>query len=334
MEKRQIKAAIGIFTICTILFLSLICFVPNESWGAEKPYPNRLINVVVGYAPGATDTYTRPYIELMAEYLGQPMTYVYKPGAGGSIGFSFVSKAKPDGYTLLGCSTGPVITGPLTTEGIDYTYDSFATIARFCDVPVFLAVKADSPFKTVDDIVAAAKAAPGKLSFSSSGVFSSTHFAMELFKKSYGVDLTHVPCQGGGPSVTAFLGGHVSFMASDIGPLAPHVAAGTVRLLALMDDKRIPAYQNIPTFGELGHPDVVWALWYGLIGPKGLSKEIIDTVFGAAKKVDTLKRNEIETQFKKLGVFRSFLNPEEFDKANREHIKSVKELLKTVKLTK
>jgi tripartite-type tricarboxylate transporter receptor subunit TctC len=331
MEKRQIKAMIGIFAICTVLFLSLSSFVLNESWGAEKPYPNRLINVVVGYQPGATDTYTRPYIERMAEVLGQPMSYVYKPGATATIAFSYVSKSKPDGYTLLGCSTGPVITGPLVMEGIDYTYDSFATIARFCDVPVFLVLRSDSPYKTVDDVVKAAKAAPGKLNYSSSGVWSSTHFAMELFLKSYGINMTHVPCQGGGPSVTALLGGHVSMMASDIGPFVSHAAAGTVRFLGLMDEKRIPDYPNIPTFAELGHPDVNWPLWYGLIGPKGLSKEVMDTLVGAAKKVDTEKRAEIEAQFKKLGIFRSFLGPEEFDKSNRALIQNVRELLKTVK---
>jgi tripartite-type tricarboxylate transporter receptor subunit TctC len=175
MEKREVNAMTRILTICCAM-LSLSGFAPNESWGAEKKFPNRVINVVVAYAPGSTDVYTRPYIEKMVEYLGQPMSFVYKPGAAGTVGSSYAAKAKPDGYTLMAANQGPVLLGPVTKEGIDYTYDSFVPICQMVSVPMFMAVKTESPMKTLDDVIAAAKASPGKLTFSTSGVFSHCRF--------------------------------------------------------------------------------------------------------------------------------------------------------------
>jgi tripartite-type tricarboxylate transporter receptor subunit TctC len=313
--------------MCAVLFLN--GFVLSESWGAETKFPNRNINLVIAYNPGATDTYIRPYIEKIQEYLGQSISFVYKPGAAGTVGTSFVAKAKPDGYTLMGCAPGSVILGPITKEGLDYTYDSFMPICRLVMVPMFLAVQAESPFKTVADVIAAAKASPGKLTYSSSGVFGSTHFAMEMFQKSAGIKLTHVPCNGDAPAVTALLGGHVVMTPCGIGPLKPHVAAGTVRLIALMDEKRVQSYPDVPTFLEAGH-QVTFSLWYGLIAPKGTPKEVIETVYNAAKKANDLNRDSIEGTLKQLGVEISFLKPDEFDKANRAQLKTVEAIFKNI----
>lgn len=328
MEKRQMNAIIKIITICcAVLFLN--SFAPNASWGAETKFPNRIINVVVAYAPGAADTYLRPYIEKMPEYLGQPLSFVYKPGAAGTVGSSFVAKTKPDGYNLLVSSPGPVILGPVTKEGIDYTYDSFVPICRLVIAPVLLAVKTESPLKTLDDVIAAAKASPGKLTYSTSGVFGTTHFAMETFQKSAGIKLTHVPCAGSAPAVTALLGDHVAMSCSDIGPFKPHVAAGTVRFIALMGEKRLQSYPNVPTFLELGHR-VIFPAWYGLMAPKGTPKEVINTIFNAAKKALDLNRDFIEEKCKQLGIEVSFLNPDEFDKASRAMLKTVEAIFKDI----
>jgi tripartite-type tricarboxylate transporter receptor subunit TctC len=328
MERRQISAMIRIITIfCAVLFIS--GFVPNESWGAEKKFPVRTINVVVPYNPGSTDVYSRPHIEKLSEQLGQPITFLYKPGAAGTIGASFAAKSNPDGYTLLASSPGPTVLGPATKEDLDYTYDSFAPLFRLIVAPVFLAVKADSPLKTLDDVIAAAKASPGKLTYSHSGVLGHTHFAMEVFAKSAGIKLSHVPCAGSGPAVTALLGGHVMLSCSDFGPLKPQVDAGTLRLIALMDDKRLQSFPNVPTFLELGHR-VIFPAWYGLFAPKGTPKEVIDTIYDSAKKAYDLNRDSLEKQYQKLGIAESFLNADEFDKANREHLKTIKEIFKDI----
>jgi tripartite-type tricarboxylate transporter receptor subunit TctC len=329
MEKREINAMVRLLTICCAILI-LSSFVSNDSWGAEKPYPNRLINLVVAYAPGSTDTYVRSHVEKIQEQLGQPISFVYKPGATGTIGATFVAKSNPDGYTLLTGSNAPVIYGPVTKEGLEYTYDSFVPICRLVIVPLFLAVKADSPLKTLDDVIAAAKASPGKLTFSTSGVFGTPHFGMETFVKSAGIKLTHVPCAGSAPAVTALLGDHVAMTGSDIGPLKPHVDAGTVRLIAMMDEKRSQMYPNIPTFLELGYR-VICPAWYGLFAPKGTPKEVIDTIYNAAKKANDVNRDYIEGKCKNLGIEISFLNAVEFDRVNRLQLETSTSIYKDIK---
>jgi tripartite-type tricarboxylate transporter receptor subunit TctC len=329
MGKQQTGATIRLLMICcAVLFLT--SYTSNESWAAEKKFPNRVINVVVAYAPGSTDVYTRPYLEKMAEYLGQPMSFVYKPGAAGTVGSSYAAKAKPDGYTLMAANQGPVLLGPVTKEDVDYTYDSFIPVCQLVSVPMFLAVRPESPLKTLDDIIAAAKKSPGKLTFSTSGVFSTPHLGMEIFQKAAGIKLTHVPTAGSAPAVTALLGDHVAMTASGIGPLKPHADAGTLRLIALMEEKRLKTYPNIPTFLELGYR-VVFPNWYGLLAPKGTPKEIIDTIFEAAKKANDLNRDSIEKQCKQLGIEVSFLNTDEFDKSNREQLKTIISIFKDIR---
>ena len=328
MGKQQLNALVRMLTICcTVLFLHNVAL--NETWGAEKKFPVRTINVVVPYNPGSTDVYSRPHIEKMSDQLGQPMTFLYKPGAAGTIGASFAAKSNPDGYTLLASSPGPTVLGPATKEDLDYTYDSFAPLFRLIVAPVFLAVKAESPLKTLDDVIAAAKASPGKLTYSHSGVLGHTHFSMEIFAKSAGIKLSHVPCVGSGPAVTALLGGHVMLSCSDFGPLKPQVDSGALRLIALMDEKRIKSYPDIPTFLELGHR-VIMPAWYGLFAPKGTPKEVINTIYDAAKKAYDQNRDSLVKQYKQLGIEESFLNADEFDKANREQLKTIKEIFKDI----
>jgi tripartite-type tricarboxylate transporter receptor subunit TctC len=329
MGKREINTVIRILTICcAVLFLS--SFAPNESWGAEKKFPNRTINVVIVFAPGASDVVLRPHLEKISGYLGQPLNIVYKPGAAGTVGSSFVRNATPDGYTLLGSSPGPILIGPVTKEDLDYTLDSFEPICRLVMSPNFMVVKADSPLKTLADVIAAAKASPGKLSFSTSGVFGTNHFSMEMFQKSAGIKLTHVPCPGSTPAMTALLGGHVDLCASDIGPLKPQVEAGSVRLITVMDERRSQLYPNTPTFLEFGHR-VILPSWYGLMAPKGTPKEVINTIYVAAKKANELDKDYLEKQAKNIGSEVLFLNPDEFDKASRAQLKTIKDIFKDMK---
>jgi tripartite-type tricarboxylate transporter receptor subunit TctC len=334
MKGGQVMKKQGCFrlasTLTIVALIMIIGWAASESWAAEKKYPTRPIQVVVAYSPGSTDTYLRPFIEKLPEYLGQPLSFVYKPGAGGSIGSSFVAKSRPDGYTLFGCSTGPVIVGPLTKEGLDFTLDSFAPLCRYVLTPMGVAVKADSPIKTLKDLVEAAKASPGKLTYSTSGAFGSTHFGMEMLCKEAGIKLTHVPCPGSAPAATALLGGHVDMSFADLGPFKPHIESGAFRLLGIMQKDRMKFSPNIPTFSELGYP-VIFPLWYGLMAPKGVPKEVVETIVTASKKAIEQHRGFIEDRLKQLGPEISFLTPAEMDKENRAISKTIQEIFKDLK---
>jgi len=328
MERGKYLRRMGIFIF--LILGAQISWTASEGWAAEKKYPIRPIQVVVAYSPGSTDTYLRPYIEKLPEYLGQPLSFVYKPGAGGSVGASFVAKSRADGYTIFGCSAGPVVVGPLTKEGLDYTLDSFAPLCNYIRAPVGVAVKADSPIKTLKDLVEAAKASPGKLTYSTAGAFGATHLYMEMFCKEVGIKLTHVPCPGSAPAATALLGGHVDMCCSDMGPFKPHVESGAFRLLGIMQKDRMISFPNIPTFSEAGYPVTVHH-WYGIIAPKGVPKEVVETIYNASKKAIEQHRGFIEDGLKNLGVEISFLGPEEMDKQNRAQREAVRAILKEMK---
>ena len=325
MERGKYPRRMGIFII--LILGAQISWTANEGWAAEKKYPTRPIQVVIAYSPGSTDTYIRPFTEKLPEYLGQPLSFVYKPGAGGSVGASFVAKSRPDGYTIFGCSTGPVVVGPLTKEGLDFTLDSFAPLCRYVLTPMGVAVKANSPIKTLKDLVEAAKASPGKLTYSTAGTYGTPHFAMEMFSKEAGIKLTHVPCPGSAPAATALLGGHVDMCCSDLGPLNPHIESGDFRLLGIMQKDRMKFSPHIPTFSELGYR-VVFPLWYGLMAPKGVPKEVVETIYNASKKAIEQHRGFIEDRLKQLGPEISFLGPEEMDKENRDQRKAIQAIFK------
>jgi tripartite-type tricarboxylate transporter receptor subunit TctC len=328
MQKKENPWVRSVFFIGALA--ALFSWTVPEGTAAEKKYPIRPIQVVVAYSPGSTDTYLRPYIEKLPEYLGQPLSFVYKPGAGGSVGASFVGKSRADGYTLFGCSAGPVIVGPLTKEGLDYTLDSFAPLCNYIRAPVGVAVKAESPIKTAKDLVEAAKASPGKLTYSTAGAFGATHLYMEMFCKEAGIKLTHVPCPGSAPAATALLGGHVDLCCSDMGPLKPHAEAGAFRLLGIMQKDRMKSLPNTPTFSEAGYPVAVQH-WYGLMAPKGVPKEVVEAIHNASKRAVEQHRGFIEERLNLLGVEISFLGPEEMDKQNKDQREAVRAILKEMK---
>ncbi len=294
-------------------------------------FPNKPIQVIVAWSAGASeDLRARALAPKMAEVLGQPFVVVNKPGAAGTVGASFVAKSKPDGYTLLGCSTGPVILGPVTKEGLDFTLESFAPISRYVNAPMVLAVKSSSSIKTLKDLVEAAKSSPGKLTYATSGTLGSPHFGMEMFSREAKIKLIQVPCQGDSASVTALLGGHVDMGASSLGPYKPHVDSGAFRLLATWQKNRMKFLPEIPTFTEAGYP-VVFPLWFGLVAPKAVPKEIVETIYQTTKKVLVENRAAIEDKYKLMGLELDLIGPEEFDKENKAHRDSTQTTFKEIK---
>jgi tripartite-type tricarboxylate transporter receptor subunit TctC len=309
----------------------VMVWIVSEAWTAEGKYPNRPIRVVIGYTPGSTDMAFRPFADKLPEYIGQPITFVYKPGATGAVGASFVAKAKPDGYTLIGAPAASVLTPPLTQEGLDYTVDDFVPICRLVKSPIMLVVKTDAPWKTVKDVVEEAKKFPGKLAYSSAGVFSSANLSMEWFLKSAGINMTHVPCEGSTPAVTALLGSHVNMTSSAMASPMPHIKAGTIRPIGVFEKNRLKEFPGVPTFLESGYPVVLYT-WYGFMVPKGTPEEVIKTIYMACKKVVEEHRDFIEDRLGKMSFKLDFLSPEEFAsevKAENEIMKNIiKDLMK------
>jgi tripartite-type tricarboxylate transporter receptor subunit TctC len=329
MGQRSYLTWIGVLS--TVAFLT-IGLVIRECRAAGEKYPNKTIQVVICYQPGATDMAFRPFTEKLPEYLGQPIAFAFKPGAAGGAGASFVARAKPDGYTLIGTSNSPVITAPLTKE-LDYTLYDFAPICRLVSSPIVMAVKSDSPWKNLKEVVEEAKKSPGKLTYSTAGVFGTTHVPMELFVKSAGINLTHVPCEGSTPGVTALLGGHVSMTCSTMPTILPHFKSGALRPIAFFEKDRLKEFPDVPTFTELGYP-VVYFLWYGLMAPKGTSEEVIKTISGACKKLIQEQPKHIEDRLEKLSLKLVFLNPEEFAKETKDEYEYMKKIIEELKKPK
>jgi tripartite-type tricarboxylate transporter receptor subunit TctC len=298
----------------------------GQSWAAKAEYPVRPIQIVIGYSPGSTDMGLKLLVDKLPEFLGQPVVFVYKPGAAGSMGASYVAKSKPDGYTLLGTTQGSVVLAPETKE-LDYTLDDFESVIRFSQTPVGLAVQDSSPWHNVKDMVEAAKKAPGKFNYSTSGVWGSTHFIVEVFEKMAGINLTHVPTAGSAPAVTALLGGHVTMAGSSMGPLMPHLNSGALRILGFFQKERPIALPNCPTFAEQGYP-ANHPAWYGLLGPKGMPREVVEKINLAAKKAVEKYRSSFEENLKRMGFELLLMDQEEMTKECREEREMVKKVFK------
>ncbi len=251
------------------IFAALVAVL---AFGAQaQDYPTRPITMIVPFPPGGVaDIVGRPLAAAMEKSLGQPVVVVNRTGAGGAIGMTAAARADPDGYTILmalsSISIFPV-SDPLNGKPAPYQISDFVPIALVTADPTVLVVGGDSPYKTVQDFVAAAKANPGKINFSSSGVYGTLHVAMEMFANAAGIKLFHVPYQGGGPAVRALLSGEVQALASGPAAAIGQIKAGKMRALAGWGAKRLELMPELPTFTELGYKDVEFYIWAGVVAP-------------------------------------------------------------------
>jgi tripartite-type tricarboxylate transporter receptor subunit TctC len=243
-----------------------------------QDYPTKPITMIVPFPPGGVaELVGRPLAASMEKTLGQPVIIVNRTGAGGAVGTTVAAKAAPDGYTILmtlsSISIFPV-SDPLQGRPAPYQISDFMPIALVTADPTVLVVRADSPYKTVTDFVAAAKANPGKINYSSSGIFGTLHVAMEMFAGAAGIELFHVPYQGGGPAVTALLGGQVQALASGPAAAVGQIQAGKMRALAGWGAKRLELMPDLPTFKELGYKDVEFYIWAGVVAPAAIPPNV------------------------------------------------------------
>jgi tripartite-type tricarboxylate transporter receptor subunit TctC len=299
------------FLCVAIVTLGLILLSVEKNFAADAKYPTRPIQVISGFTPGGTDVILRPFIDKMPDYLGQPMTFVYKTGASGAVGASFVTASKPDGYTLFGTSQGSPVITPLTQKGTGFTLESFTPICSLAESYSVLWVKSDARWKNLPEMVAEAKKNPGKISFTSPGAVSFQYFLAAALTKKAGITLNHIPTQGGASGITALLGGHLDMTAGDIVSGLPHVKAGTLRPLGIFSPKRIRALPNYPTVVEQGYP-VDTPFIYGLLGPKDMPKDVVAALSSAARKVYDNHKSSLIDSYDKLGSEILYLPPEEY----------------------
>lgn len=239
-------------------------------------YPTRVIKVVVPFSPGGgTDVIGRSLIQSMAEDLGQSMIIENRPGAGTVIGSDYVSKAGSDGHTLLMTTSAIAINASLVPKLPYDTLNDLPPVGRICNGPNIIAVRSDSPIKTISDLIRIAKERKGELSYASSGNGSAVHLAAELFKLMTKVEIQHIPYRGAGPAYTDLLGGQVDMLFGTAGGTHKFVKSGQMRAIAVTSATRVDAYAGIPSVSETV-PGYSAEVWYGLFAPKGTSSEIIE----------------------------------------------------------
>ena len=267
--------------------------LPIAPASAQDAYPTKPITLVVPFPPGGVaDIVGRPVADAMSRYLNAPVVIENKAGAGGGIGMGFVAKAKPDGYTLLlALSSISLIpeADRVTGRTPMYQLDQFAPVARFTADPTVLAVRAESPWRTLQDFVADARKRPGAISYGSSGNYGTMHIPMEMFAASAGIKLLHVPFTGAGPAVIALLGGNIDAVASGPSTVIQQVKAGKLRVLGSWGDKRLAALPEVPTLTEEGY-GAVFFQWAGMFAPAGTPEPVMVRLRAAARAAATDSR--------------------------------------------
>jgi tripartite-type tricarboxylate transporter receptor subunit TctC len=270
---------------------------------AAAAFPDKPIRIVVPFAPGGgTDAIARTLGVGLAEALGQTVIVDNKPGAGTIIGSEFVAKSASDGYTLV-MSTFAHAVNPSLQPKLPYDTDkAFAPVALIGVSPNVLVVRSDRPYKTVADLVAAAKATPNKLTFASQGNGTSAHLAGVLFKDLAGIDIVHVPYRGAGPALTDLLGGQVDMMFATAAAARPFVTGGKMRALAVTTARRSPAYPGVPTMAEAGVAGYAAESWYGLYAAANTPKAVIDRLNAAVRRAVQAAPFVRQTQSEGLAV--------------------------------
>jgi tripartite-type tricarboxylate transporter receptor subunit TctC len=280
---------------------------------AQDGYPSKPITMVVPFPPGGVaDIVGRPLAASMEKALKQPVVIVNRTGAGGAVGMASVAKAAPDGYTILmGLSSISIfpVSDRINGKAPSYEMKDFAPIALITADPTVLVVSADSPWKTLKEFVDSAKAYPGKINYSSSGVYGTLHVAMEIFANSAGIKLFHVPYQGGGPALTALLGGQVHALASGPAPAVGQIRAGKMRALASWSTERLPLMPEVPTFKELGY-DAEFYIWSGVFAPAAIPTVVLDRLRAAVR--DAANSPEFKGTMEKVQTPVSYLDAPAF----------------------
>ena len=272
---------------------------------AQDKYPSKPITWVCPYAAGGNaDSRSRQVAKAMGAILGQPIIIDNKAGAGGNIGTEEIARAKPDGYTIGMGNFAPLAVNHALFKKLNFDpANDVVPIGLIEKGPLILMVRNDSPYKSVKDIVAAAKANPGKLSYASGGIGGSHHLSGALLENAAGIDLIHAPYKSGAAGATDLMGGQVQMMFEQMYSAMPAIKGGRLRALAITSKTRSPLLPDLPTMAEQGFPAIEVLNWQGLIAPKGISPELVKTLNAALNKAlqDPEVKEKILSQGNEMG---------------------------------
>ena len=294
---------------------------------AQGAYPNKPVRLIIAFTPGSsTDIVGRAVAAKLQEFWGQPVIAENRVGAGGSIGSAAVVKSAPDGYILLANSSAHVV-NPGIYANLPYdTLKDFTNLAPLAGGPNVLIVAPESGWKTFGDFVAAAKAKPGQLNFSSAGIGSGTHFNLEKLKLMAGIDVTHVPYKGTPEAIADTIAGRVCCYFAPINAALPHLKGGRAVALAVSSAKRSSLLPDVPTIAESGVPKFDYTLWIGLWGPPGMPADVVDKINKDVNRA--LASPELNDRLVSLGTLPMSMSPAEFTQFVRTEVEDTARVLK------
>jgi len=309
------------------VILGLVLALAFVTVGQAADFPTKEVQVVIPWAAGgATDLVFRALAASTSKHLGKAVVVVNKPGGAGAVGYTEVMQAQPDGYTLVTAVT-PLTILPHQTKTA-FTYQNFEPIINVVQDPAMFQVLADSPWKTLAEFLDYARKNPGMITVGNSGAGGGVHLIALAFEKTAGVKFNHIPFAGGGPSVTALLGGHIHAVSVSPPEGIAHVKAGKLRIIALFSEKRMGAFPNVPTVREQG-VDYTMGQWRGLAAPKGTPPDVIK------KLHDAFKQGMEDSAFVKsatdMTVHLAYLGPAEFGKLMAQDHERYAKLVQDIK---
>ena len=311
-----------------LLFIAALVIAANAH---AQAWPARTVRFIVPFPPGgSTDVAARTVADKLSRSLGQQVLVDNRGGGGGAIGTVEAARAAPDGYTLLFVAD-PVITLHLVVKNVQFDVQrDFAAVTQVTTQPIAVAVHASLPVKSVRELIAYAKANPGKLSFAHSGTGSGQHMSGELLKKMAGIDMVHVPYKGGGPAVQDLVAGQVPVGVLGSTPLIPHHKAGRIRIIAFTSKERFAPMPEIPTLHESGLSGFDTTQWLGILAPKGTPAEIISRVHGETAK--TLALQDVKERLAQAALQAVGSTPKEFEALIRADLERWTAIAKELKL--
>lgn len=293
-------------------FLIAAAAVLAVSAASAQDYPNKTIKIVVPFTAGsATDIMARVVGERLSASMGQAVVVENRPGAGGTLGAAQVAKSEPDGYTLLVVSTGHVV-NPALYAGLTYdTLGDFAGVSPLAALPSVLVVAGASPIKSVQELVAAARAKPGQLNYASAGVGSATHVNAEKFRSMANIQVTHIPFKGTPETIVETSSGRVDFMFTPVLASLPTIRDGRLRALAVSTARRSSSMPDVPTVAEAGMPGFAFDFWIGMLAPSKTPRAVVSKLNAEIAKA--LAQPEVKERMAKLGAESMPMSPEQFD---------------------
>jgi len=280
------------------LFATLACAAPLLA--QAQPYPTKPVKVVVGYsAGGAVDAVARAVGQALSASLGQSFVIDNKPGAGTNIAVKYVIGAEPDGYTLMMAANALAANMALYQPAPFDAERDLVPVSLVGRVPVVIAANANAPYANIAQLIAAAKAKPGSISFASPGNGSTPHMAIEFFKRAAGISLLHIPYRGGSQALTDVIGGQLPLAAMNALEVQPHVKSGKLKVLAVLSPNRTVIFPDAPTIAESGYPGFEASVWYGLVAPVATPKPIVAKLHAEVQKA--LQTKEVRERMTAVG---------------------------------